>query len=171
MKDESMADVLADAAVLLGANIRASRKAQHPPGPGWSQEALAARMVALGHPTWRQTTVAKVEAGRRPVSMAEGISLAYALGLPQLDALYGDGSLVRKLLLGNFTTRYRDTVKNAVDAAMKLLAETNPGAAESLGRTMDEVTDLVYSSDDPSDPELRTRIDDLVRSLPDLRTD
>jgi transcriptional regulator with XRE-family HTH domain len=54
---------------------------------GLSQEALAAKMRALGLTTWRQTTVAKVESasGPRTLSLQEVVGLAVALGLTTLD--------------------------------------------------------------------------------------
>ena len=49
---------------------------------GWSQQELAERMIAGGFAGIIQTTVAKVEAGTRPLRLAEFVGFAHALGMP-----------------------------------------------------------------------------------------
>lgn len=49
---------------------------------GWSQQELAERMTAGGFAGIIQTTVAKVEAGSRPLRLAEFVGFAHALGMP-----------------------------------------------------------------------------------------
>lgn len=46
---------------------------------GWSQQRLTDELVKLGYP-WHQTTVAKVEAGQRRLSLGEATALARVLG-------------------------------------------------------------------------------------------
>jgi transcriptional regulator with XRE-family HTH domain len=53
---------------------------------GWSQDDLARRMDELGWPM-HQTTVAKLEAAKRPIRAAEVYALAMAFGLP-MQALW-----------------------------------------------------------------------------------
>ncbi len=53
---------------------------------GWSQDDLARRMEELGWPM-HQTTVAKLEAAKRPIRAAEVYALAMAFGLP-MQALW-----------------------------------------------------------------------------------
>ncbi|RAY13610.1 hypothetical protein DPM19_18195 [Actinomadura craniellae] len=53
---------------------------------GLSQEDVAQMMTAAGF-SWRQTTVAKTEAGARPVRLNEAVALAYFFGLTVDDML------------------------------------------------------------------------------------
>jgi transcriptional regulator with XRE-family HTH domain len=53
---------------------------------GWSQEDLAERMTRLGWPM-HQTTVAKLEAAKRPIRAGEVYALALVFGLP-IQALW-----------------------------------------------------------------------------------
>lgn len=53
---------------------------------GWTQAQLAERLNELGWPI-HQTTVAKLEAGARPIRIAEADALAVAFGLP-MEALW-----------------------------------------------------------------------------------
>lgn len=52
----------------------------------WSQSDLADRMQALGFDSWRQSTVAKVEAGERPLRLAEALAIAglFETTIPQM---------------------------------------------------------------------------------------
>lgn len=54
----------------FGANMRARRTAE-----GWSQDHLARLMREQGFGSWRQSTVAKQEAGERPLRLAEAMML------------------------------------------------------------------------------------------------
>jgi len=60
---------------LVGLRVRELRAAR-----GWSQEALGRRMTSLGYPM-HQTTVAKLEAGTRPLRVSELVALADILGV------------------------------------------------------------------------------------------
>lgn len=46
---------------------------------GWSQQRVAEEMTKHGH-AWHQTTVAKVEAGQRPIGLGEAVALGRVLG-------------------------------------------------------------------------------------------
>jgi transcriptional regulator with XRE-family HTH domain len=59
---------------LFAANLRAARERA-----GLSQEGLAAKMAASGHPM-RQQVIARIEAGLRPVRLGEAMALAEAVG-------------------------------------------------------------------------------------------
>jgi transcriptional regulator with XRE-family HTH domain len=50
---------------------------------GWSQEDLAERMTRYGWPM-HQTTIAKLEAGKRPIRAGEVFALTLVFGLPPL---------------------------------------------------------------------------------------
>ena len=71
---------------LFGERMATVRKLQ-----GLSQEALANRMRERGH-SWKQTTVSKIEAGRRPVSLEEAYDVALELNRHLRDFLKGDAS-------------------------------------------------------------------------------
>lgn len=54
---------------------------------GWSQDDLAERMTKLGF-SMHQTTIAKLEAGRRPIRVAETFALAAAFSLDPMALWY-----------------------------------------------------------------------------------
>jgi transcriptional regulator with XRE-family HTH domain len=64
------------AAARFAANMRARRELR-----GWSQRELAQALVELGHPTFRQQTVAEIESGYRQVKLDEALALSRALGI------------------------------------------------------------------------------------------
>lgn len=66
-----------DLAILLGERVR-SYRVQH----GWRQEDLAQLARSYGLETWRRSTVATVEAGRREMSIAELVLLAKLFNRP-----------------------------------------------------------------------------------------
>jgi transcriptional regulator with XRE-family HTH domain len=66
---------------ILGRKVRQLRTER-----GWSQEQLSERLNGLGWAV-HQTTVAKLEAGTRPIRIAEADTLAVAFGLP-LEAMW-----------------------------------------------------------------------------------
>lgn len=67
----------------FGQKVRAYRQER-----GWSQEELARRLRDLGL-DMHQTTIAKLEAGRRPTRLSEAYAIALAFGLPTLAFFYG----------------------------------------------------------------------------------
>jgi transcriptional regulator with XRE-family HTH domain len=67
----------------VGLRFRELRKER-----GWSQDDLARRMEELGWPM-HQTTVAKLEAGKRPIRLNEVAHLAMLYGLKLSDFLAG----------------------------------------------------------------------------------
>jgi transcriptional regulator with XRE-family HTH domain len=72
-----VSDVRANtAAARFAANMRARRELR-----GWSQRQLAEALVDLGHPTFRQQTVAEIESGYRQVKLDEALALSRALGI------------------------------------------------------------------------------------------
>jgi len=72
---------------VLARSLRAMREAR-----GLTQKAVAAEMAACGFPTFRQTVVAKIEGGQRPVTVNEGAALAAILGLSLADLISGPAS-------------------------------------------------------------------------------
>jgi transcriptional regulator with XRE-family HTH domain len=71
----------------FGARVRELRAVRK-----WTQEALAERMTAMGLPM-HQTTVAKLESGSRPTSVAEVASLAAIFGV-DMSELFAQRSAV-----------------------------------------------------------------------------
>jgi transcriptional regulator with XRE-family HTH domain len=61
----------------FGENLRAAREQQE-----MSQTALAKRMAGAGFSNFHQSTVARLEAGDRPVRLSEGLELSLILGTP-----------------------------------------------------------------------------------------
>ncbi len=66
---------------ILGQKVRQLRTER-----GWSQEQLAEKLNGLGWAV-HQTTIAKLEAGSRPIRIAEADTLAVAFGLP-IEAMW-----------------------------------------------------------------------------------
>lgn len=83
---------------------------------GWSQAELAAR-VAGSLPKWAQTTVAKTEAGTRPVRVNEAAALASALGVSLAELLHQQREVstlkveedIQRLLLEHATLAARES--------------------------------------------------------------
>jgi transcriptional regulator with XRE-family HTH domain len=74
--------------ILLGNEVSLCQKvAQLREERGWSQAELAKRLSAIGF-EMHQTTVAKLEAGKRPLRVAETLALAQIFGLHPLAMFY-----------------------------------------------------------------------------------
>ena len=71
----------------FGRRIREERERRR-----WPQQHLATSLSALYGHAWHQTTVAKVEAGERPVKLAEAVALAALLHMPLGDLLDDDAA-------------------------------------------------------------------------------
>ena len=67
---------------IIGAKVRQLRMER-----GWSQLDLAQRLDELGWPL-HQTNISKLEAGKRPIRVAEADALATAFGIPALALWY-----------------------------------------------------------------------------------
>jgi transcriptional regulator with XRE-family HTH domain len=67
---------------IIGAKVRQLRMER-----GWSQLDLAQRLDDLGWPL-HQTNISKLEAGKRPIRVAEADALATAFGIPALALWY-----------------------------------------------------------------------------------
>lgn len=76
MEDSPEANVVRTLEDGLGKVLKSARE-----GRGFSQESVARQMAEFGH-SWRQTTVAKTEAGQRPIRVNEVASLAMVLSFP-----------------------------------------------------------------------------------------
>ncbi len=72
---------MSDVRVMFGKRVRTLRAAN-----GWSQGRVAKAMAAHGHPMSQQT-VAKIEKGTRPTSVAELAALARVFGTSMSDLL------------------------------------------------------------------------------------
>lgn len=78
---EATADWIRQTEIAVGRKVRDLRRQR-----GWSQERLAHRMRLHGF-AMHQTTVAKLEAGDRPIRLAEAVALAAAFDVP-FEALW-----------------------------------------------------------------------------------
>lgn len=108
----------ADAATIttrFAAALRDRRRAR-----GWSQAHLAAAMRGLGF-SWAQTTVAKIEAATRPVTITEAAALAALLGatVDGMLGVAGDVELIAEVVW----TRHRLARLEADAAAAALWLE------------------------------------------------
>ena len=56
---------------------------------GWTQKAVANTMVKLGFPSFMQTTIAKIEAGHRPISLNEAMAFTVIFGKSILADVLG----------------------------------------------------------------------------------
>lgn len=68
----------------VGERLKALRRAA-----GWSQEALAQLVNEQFGTTWQQTTVQKIEAETRPLTLADVEHLAVVFGMKIEDMIYG----------------------------------------------------------------------------------
>src|ERR1700761_7618124 len=71
--------------VLIGSGIRAARERK-----GWRQEDAAAQFRFYGLTSWRRSTVADVEAGRRRPSIGDLLLVALALDVTLADLIPED---------------------------------------------------------------------------------
>lgn len=78
----------------FGARIRDWRKHK-----GWSQLQLASALCEAGFIDLHQTTVSKIEAGTRPLGVAEAAAIAVALGLEPM-AIFGPEDFYNGFLTG-----------------------------------------------------------------------
>lgn len=77
---------LAEVRTSFARNVRIRREAIHA-----TQAGVANVMWAYGFESWRQSTLAKVEAGERAVKLDEAFALAALYGIPLDDLLRGIG--------------------------------------------------------------------------------
>lgn len=109
----------------FGQRARALREAA-----GVKQESAALRMRKLGHTSWRQTTLSKVESGQRPVSLDEAYCLALVLGSHLRDFIEdGPGELQRGYDVA--TTRLA-TLDQAIGQLAKLRSDAEQAALHAL---------------------------------------
>lgn len=148
---------------------------------GWSQQRLTDELVKLGYP-WHQTTVAKVEAGQRRLSLGEATALARVLGgslaemasesVADMDARIRDLRHQERLLM----ERKLEDVDEQLSAAHQHAFEANLSmtaarrrldeaqrAADELRRARNEIVHAIAAldvmlrySDDP-EPDSRFR--------------
>jgi transcriptional regulator with XRE-family HTH domain len=72
----------------FGRRVREERERRRMP-----QQHIATVLGAIYGFTWHQTTVAKVEAGERPVKLAEALAISYVLEVPLDELIDGQGHL------------------------------------------------------------------------------
>jgi transcriptional regulator with XRE-family HTH domain len=105
--------------------------ARHREERGWSQAELARRLSAIGF-DMHQTTVAKLEAGKRPLRVAEALALAQVFGLPLLAMFHMpvkgedhgmDYMRDRLKVIDDRLEKAGDQIMRTVDAFAKTYAE------------------------------------------------
>ncbi len=110
----------------FGRRVRELREAA-----GLTQRQLASQMTAAGH-TMHQTTIAKIEAGQRPVLVKESSALAGVLGVSQADMMPGpDGP-------DDPIARVRIWALERLIAEHELAASTASATAADLRRQLDD---------------------------------
>lgn len=62
----------------IGTNVIRAHRTRR----GWSQRELAEALVKIGFTSMMHTTIAKIEAGTRPLRLAEFAGIAQAFGMP-----------------------------------------------------------------------------------------
>jgi len=102
------------AAGRFAANMRARRELR-----GWSQRQLAQALVELGHPTFRQQTVAEIESGYRQVKLDEALALSRALGISVDNLIRPEGLTARASELLAAAWETQDANRNARHWAVK----------------------------------------------------
>lgn len=164
------AQVLKDEAVTFGRRVKALRQAA-----GLTQRQLAERLSEWGEKDYHQTTVAKLETGNRPTSLAELIPLAVALGVSQREFFEDptpadraehkvretEQELFRiKADMDLAFTRIRQ-LKEAFRKTTELYArrvaslhELDPGAAAERLQVVEDMQKMVESPEFNADPEL-----------------
>jgi transcriptional regulator with XRE-family HTH domain len=100
---------------------------------GWSQAELARRLSAIGF-EMHQTTVAKLESGKRPLRVAEVFALAEVFGLPPL-------AMFRMPVQGeDFGMDYmRDRLKD-IDEHLETMTETSMRTLEAFAKNYAELS-------------------------------
>lgn len=121
-----MAELVAEVPTEVAETVRARRREL-----GWSQDALAARMRALGMAAWHQTTVAKIErpdqGGRyRVLTLPEAVALALALGLSDVQQLLGSDSAVPPALFVHAQQRGVEEMHSAIASLREQLTRSLP---------------------------------------------
>jgi transcriptional regulator with XRE-family HTH domain len=125
----------------FAANLRAAREAA-----GLSQEALAAKMAAAGHPM-RQQVIARVEAGQRPVRLGEAIALAEAVGSTPGALAQPQGTAADAAAIAENTRQARASYEAALTAARRFAVlrqslEWRTGQAEAGTHAADMAAEI-----------------------------
>ena len=110
-----------------------------------SQDELARRLTIDYELPWRQSTVAKVEAGTRTLTAAEAWAIARSIPDVDLDDLLKDSHLHnarRNARVEADTVHLARADKQEKQDAWSRSADTTANAARALECTLDEVEDL-----------------------------
>jgi transcriptional regulator with XRE-family HTH domain len=100
---------------------------------GWSQAELARRLSAIGF-EMHQTTVAKLEAGKRPLRVAEAFALAQVFALPPL-AMFSE-----PVKDDDYGMDYmRDRLKS-IDERLETMTETYMRTLEAFAKNYAEIS-------------------------------
>jgi hypothetical protein len=110
----------AKTAVRIGHNIAAHRQRKGP--DGMTQDALAAEMRAIGHLTWRQSTVHKVETAQRDLTAVELQGLAYIFEIPEGRLTWAQGEEAAVMMAEHSISILRQAAEEAATAVARLHA-------------------------------------------------
>ncbi len=122
---------------LIGAGVRAARERR-----GWRQEDAAREFRRHGLTTWRRSTVADVEAGRRHPSIGDLVLVATALEVTLADLIPDAAERVEVGTGASVTALYvRILLSGNIDAVENLPADDWPDIpGDKLDKAMDSLT-------------------------------
>jgi transcriptional regulator with XRE-family HTH domain len=121
----------------FGENLRAAREQQE-----MSQTALAKRMAAAGFSNFHQSTVARLEAGDRPVRLSEGLELSLILGTPLALLTWPPARLNR---LNKFQLAVRDARERYV--SLEELTQDFLKSVEILAQFLSDIEKLLANGE------------------------
>lgn len=142
---------------LIGAGIRAAREQK-----GWRQEDAAAQFRFYGLTTWRRSTVADVEAGRRRPSIGNLLLVALALDVTLADLIPEDVS--ERIDLGDGASMGAAEVRALLSGDHEALDNLDSDDVHWVPGN--DVVAAIYERVEPEIKRLRT----LVRPLEDAST-
>ena len=142
---------------LFGAGIRAAREQK-----GWRQEDAAAQFRFYGLTTWRRSTVADVEAGRRRPSIGDLLLVALALDVTLADLIPED--VGERIDLGDGASMGATEVRALLSGDHEVLDNLDPDDVHWVPGN--DVVAAIYERAEPEVKRLRM----LLRPLEDAST-
>jgi transcriptional regulator with XRE-family HTH domain len=134
---------------ILAERVRSVRERRH-----WTQQELADRLQSFDGTQWKQPTIAKVESGKREVTVEELVALAFALGVsPAALMLPADDEALVRLT--------PNTVAGA-GSVLSWIRGTSPMGGTRIGETQ-SVDNVRFYEDERTDGQARAE-----RALPGI---